>query len=68
MKGILKGIFVVLIVLGIVKTFEDHDLTQHFSQMYDQFTQRNDVAEVKDLNPNLSKIKDPDELLPADFF
>ncbi|PDR70066.1 hypothetical protein A0V93_16120, partial [Listeria monocytogenes] len=36
MKTLLKGVISVLIILGIVKTFQDHDILNEASYYYEQ--------------------------------
>ena len=36
MKGILKGIITILIILGLVKTVQDHDLMNEANQYYNE--------------------------------
>ena len=36
MKGILKGIITILIILGLVKTVQDYDLMNEANQYYNE--------------------------------
>ena len=36
MRGLLKGIIALLIILGVVKTFQDHDVMNEANYYYNQ--------------------------------
>ncbi|MGX0243919.1 hypothetical protein [Staphylococcus hominis] len=61
MKGILKGIITILIILGLVKTVQDHDLMNEAKsgELIQSIT-----------HPNFNNFKDLDlsHFKPSDFF
>ena len=56
MRGLLKGIIALLIILGVVKTFQDHDVMNEANYYYNQAKTVNlfkiyfDFNNYKDLN------------------
>jgi len=55
MKGILKGIITILIILGIVKTVQDHDLMNEANQYYNEAKSGELVRSIT--HPNFNNFK-----------
>ena len=56
MKTLLKGVISVLIILGIVKTFQDHDILNEASYYYEQAKSGELVQDISNLDFNILKI------------
>lgn len=68
MKGILKGIITILIILGIVKTVQDHDLMNEANQYYNEAKSGELIQSITHLNFNNFKDLDLCHFKPSDFF
>lgn len=68
MKTLLKGVISVLIILGIVKTFQDHDILNEVSYYYEQAKSGELVQDISNLDFNNFKNLDLENLNPSDFF
>ena len=68
MKTLLKGVISVLIILGIVKTFQDHDILNEDSYYYEQAKSGELVQDISNLDFNNFKNLDLENLNPSDFF
>ncbi|OJH02136.1 hypothetical protein BL313_01940 [Staphylococcus hominis] len=68
MKGILKGIITILIILGIVKTVQDHDLMNEANQYYNEAKSGELVRSITHSNFNNFKDLDLSHFKPSDFF
>ncbi|GGI36461.1 hypothetical protein [Staphylococcus capitis] len=68
MKTLLKGVISVLIILGIVKTFQDHDILNEASYYYKQAKSGELVQDISNLDFNNFKNLDLENLNPSDFF
>lgn len=68
MKTLLKGVISVLIILGIVKTFQDHDILNESSYYYEQAKSGELVQDISNLDFNNFKNLDLENLNPSDFF
>ena len=68
MKTLLKGVISVLIILGIVKTFQDHDILNEASYYYEQAKNGELVQDISNLDFNNFKNLDLENLNPSDFF
>ena len=68
MKGILKGIITILIILGLVKTVQDHDLMNAANQYYNEAKSGELIQAIT--HPNFNNFKDLDlsHFKPSDFF
>lgn len=68
MKGILKGIITILIILGLVKTVQDHDLMNEANQYYNEAKSGELIRSIT--YPNFNNFKDLDliHFKPSDFF
>ena len=58
MKGILKGIITILIILGLVKTVQDHDLMNEANQYYNEAKSGELIQSIT--HPNFNNFKDLD--------
>ena len=67
-KGILKGIITILIILGLVKTVQDHDLMNEANQYYNEAKSGELIQSIT--HPNFNNFKDLDlsHFKPSDFF
>ena len=68
MKTLLKGVISVLIILGIVKTFQDHDILNEASYYYEQAKSGELVQDLSYLDVDMFKNLDIEYLKPSDFF
>lgn len=71
MKGILKGIITILIILGLVKTVQDHDLMNEANQYYQYYNEAKSGELIQSItHPNFNNFKDLDlsHFKPSDFF
>ncbi len=68
MKGILKGIITILIILGLVKTVQDHDLMNEANQYYNEAKSGELIQSIT--HPNFKNFKDLDlsHFKSSDFF
>ena len=68
MKGILKGIITILIILGLVKTVQDHDLMNEANQYYNETKNGELIRSIT--YPNFNNFKDLDlsHFKPSNFF
>ncbi|MGW9856369.1 uncharacterized protein YxeA [Staphylococcus hominis] len=68
MKGILKGIITILIILGLVKTVQDHDLINETNQYYNEAKNGELIQSIT--HPKFNNFKDLDlsHFKPSDFF
>ncbi|MDK6297779.1 hypothetical protein ACN9U4_08995 [Staphylococcus caprae] len=68
MKSLLKGVISVLIILGIIKTFQDHDILNEAGHYYEQAKSGEIVQDFSNFNFNNFKDLDLENLKPSDFF
>ncbi|BGE81493.1 exported protein [Staphylococcus petrasii] len=68
MKGIFKGIITLLIILGIVKTFQDHDIINEANHYYDEVRNGQFVQTISSYDFNNLKNLHFDHFNPSDFF
>ncbi|WP_145443606.1 hypothetical protein [Staphylococcus hominis] len=68
MKGILKGIITILIILGLVKTVQDHDLMNEANQYYNEAKSGELIQSITHPNSNNFKDLDLSHFKPSDFF
>ncbi|WP_394868301.1 hypothetical protein [Staphylococcus borealis] len=68
MRGIFKGIIALLIILGIVKTFQDHDVMNEANYYYNQAKNGELVQNISNLDFNNYKDLNLDHFKPSDFF
>lgn len=61
----MKGIFIILIVLGVVKTFDDYQLNDQFNQYYHQLSDEDFTKHIN--NYSFEDLKNID-FNPSDFF
>ena len=68
MKFLIKGAIAVVIILGVVKTFEDHDVTAEATNYYNQVKNGEILQSIENLNFDSIKNLDFEKLIPSDFF
>ncbi|RIP37173.1 hypothetical protein BUZ14_01095 [Staphylococcus gallinarum] len=68
MKTLIKGAIAVLLILGVVKTFQDHDLTSEATNYYHQFRDGEILQNIESMNFDSLKNMNFDNLNPSDFF
>lgn len=68
MKTLLKGAIAVLLILGAIKTFQEHDVTAEAQHYYNQAKNGEILQNVENINFKSLKNIDFKDLNPADFF
>lgn len=68
MRGLLKGIIALLIILGVVKTFQDHDVMNEANYYYNQAKNGELVQNISNFDFNNYKDLYLENFKPSDFF
>ncbi|WP_432715915.1 hypothetical protein [Staphylococcus saccharolyticus] len=68
MKKILKDVIVTLIILGLIKTFQGHDILNEESYYYNHAKTGQLVQDITNFDFNNLKNIDLEKLNPSDFF
>lgn len=68
MKTIIKGAIAVLLILGVVKTFQDHDIVAETTNYYQQFKEGEILQNTENVNFDSLKNINVDDFIPSDFF
>ena len=68
MKTIIKGVIAILLILGVVKTFQDHDIVAETTNYYQQFTEGEIIQNIENVNFDSLKNINVDDFIPSDFF
>ena len=68
MKTIIKGAKAVLLILGVVKTFQDHDIVAETTNYYQQFKEGEILQNIENVNFDSLKNINVDDFIPSDFF
>lgn len=68
MRGLLKGIIALLIILGVVKTFQDHDVMNRANYYYNQAKNGELVQNISNFDFNNYKDLNLENFKPSDFF
>ena len=68
MKRILKSAIVVLILLGVVKTFQTHDVINETDRYYQQAKENQILKNISNYDINQVKDIDLKQFSPSDFF
>ena len=68
MKTIIKGAIAVLLILGVVKTFQDHDVQAEVVSYYNQAKNGELLQSIESVNFDSLKHLQLDDLIPSDFF
>ncbi|MGW7976339.1 hypothetical protein BU116_09665 [Staphylococcus xylosus] len=68
MKFLFKGAIAIVLILGIVKTFEEHDIVSEATNYYNQFKSGEIVQTIENINFDGLKNLDFNNLKPSDFF
>lgn len=68
MRGLFKSIIALLIILGIVKTFQDHDVMNEANYYYNQAKNGELVQNISNFDFNNYKDLNLDHFKPSDFF
>ncbi|UDI77438.1 hypothetical protein HYI43_02320 [Staphylococcus taiwanensis] len=68
MRGIIKGIITLLIILGIVKTVQDHDIINEANNYYNQAKSGELVQTISNHEFNNFKDLNLEHFKPSDFF
>lgn len=68
MRGLLKGIIALLIILGVVKTFQDHDVMNEANHYYNQAKNGELVQNISNFDFNNYKDLNLENFKPSDFF
>ncbi|MBL0376200.1 MULTISPECIES: hypothetical protein [unclassified Staphylococcus] len=68
MKTIIKGAIAVLLILGVVKTFQDHDIVAETTNYYQQFKEGEILQNIENVNFDSLKNINVDDFIPSDFF
>ncbi|MEB7776740.1 hypothetical protein NGC64_01950 [Staphylococcus equorum] len=68
MKTIIKGAIAVLLILGVVKTFQDHDVQAEAVNYYNQAKNGELLQSIESVNFDSLKRLQFDDLIPSDFF
>lgn len=56
MKTIIKGVIAILLILGVVKTFQDHDIVAETTNYYQQFKEGEILQNIENVNFDSLKI------------
>lgn len=68
MKIIIKGAIAVLLILGVVKTFQDYDIISESTNYYQQFKEGEILQNIENVNFDSLKNINVDDFIPSDFF
>ena len=68
MRGLLKGIIALLIILGVIKTFQDHDVMNAANYYYNQAKNGELVQNISNFDFNNYKDLNLENFKPSDFF
>ncbi|MCE5090305.1 hypothetical protein BUY43_00185 [Staphylococcus devriesei] len=68
MRVLLKGVVTLLVILGIVKTFQDHDVVSDVNKYYDEAKNGELVQTISNYNFNNFKDLNLEDFKPSDFF
>ncbi|AQM41172.1 hypothetical protein AB6G37_02275 [Staphylococcus ureilyticus] len=68
MKTIIKGVIAILLILGVVKTFQDHDIVAETTNYYQQFKEGEILQNIENVNFDSLKNINVDDFIPSDFF
>ncbi|MCE5001016.1 hypothetical protein [Staphylococcus pseudoxylosus] len=68
MKFLFKGAIAIVLILGIVKTFEEYDVVSEATNYYNQVKSGEIVQTIENLNFDGLKNLDFNDLKPSDFF
>ncbi|MBF7016195.1 hypothetical protein [Staphylococcus durrellii] len=68
MKTLLKVAIAVLLILGAIKTFQEHNVTEDANHYYNQVKNGEILQSVENINFKSLKNIDIKDLNPADFF
>lgn len=68
MRGLLKGIIALLIILGVVKTFQDHDVMNEANYYYNQAKNGELFQNISNFDFNNYKDLNLENFKPSDFF
>lgn len=68
MKFLFKGAIAIVLILGIVKTFEEHDIVSEATNYYSQVKSGEIVQTIENINFDGLKNLDFNDLKPSDFF
>ena len=68
MKTIIKGAIAILLILGVVKTFQDHDIVAETTNYYQQFKEGEILQNIENVNFDSLKNINVDDFIPSDFF
>ncbi|WP_437750735.1 hypothetical protein [Staphylococcus shinii] len=68
MKFLFKGAIAIVLILGIVKTFEEHDIVSEVTNYYNQVKSGEIVQTIENINFDGLKNLDFNDLKPSDFF
>ncbi|MCG7339038.1 hypothetical protein MHZ36_07020 [Staphylococcus sp. ACRSN] len=68
MKLLIKGAIAILLILGVAKTFQDHDVTTEATNYYNQIREGEVLQNIENINFDSLKNLNFDNLNPSDFF
>lgn len=68
MKTLIKGAIAVLLILGVVKTFQDHNVPAEATYYYNQVKNGEVLQNVENINFESLKNISFEDFKPADFF
>ncbi|MEN3089554.1 MAG: hypothetical protein ABC378_07060 [Staphylococcus pseudoxylosus] len=68
MKFLFKGAIAIVLILGIVKTFEEYDVVSEATNYYNQVKSGEIVQTIENINFDGLKNLDFNNLKPSDFF
>ena len=68
MKFLFKGAIAIVLILGIVKTFEEHYIVSEATNYYNQVKSGEIVQTIENINFDGLKNLDFNDLKPSDFF
>lgn len=69
MRGLLKGIIALLIILGVVKTFQDHDVMNEANYYYYNQAKNGELVQnISNFDFNNYKDLNLENFKPSDFF
>ncbi|MDW8797767.1 hypothetical protein NGH74_03510 [Staphylococcus pseudoxylosus] len=68
MKFLFKGAIAIVLILGIVKTFEEYDVVSEATNYYNQVKSGEIVQTIENINFDGLKNLDFNDLKPSDFF
>lgn len=68
MRVLLKGVITLLVILDLVKTFQDHDIVNDVNKYYDEAKNGELVQTISNYNFNNFKDLNLEDFKPSDFF